>query len=128
MFQELREQRMAAVEEQQQRERREREAAVRRKENSSANASSEVKQKLQVNRSDSCTSNYCITTDPPTKKIQRVPKPTCSTVSTLFQCRTLFFIALKLAGWLICGNRVAVQVPSKKLKGRKYSIDSTKES
>lgn len=39
----------AALEEQQQRERREREAIVRRKENSSsANASPEVKQKLQV--------------------------------------------------------------------------------
>lgn len=37
-----------AAEEQQQRERREREAAARRKENSSANASVEVKQKLQV--------------------------------------------------------------------------------
>ncbi|XP_037026275.1 histone deacetylase 4 isoform X5 [Bradysia coprophila] len=46
VFQELREQRIA-VEEQQQRERREREAALRRKENTSANASSEVKQKLQ---------------------------------------------------------------------------------
>lgn len=40
---------IAAAEEQQQRERREREAMFRRKENSSANASSEVKQKLQVN-------------------------------------------------------------------------------
>jgi hypothetical protein len=42
------------VEEQQQRERREREAAVRRKEkhqDGSANASSEVKQKLQVSES-----------------------------------------------------------------------------
>lgn len=57
-MQELHEQRIAALEEQQQREleqreqreRREREAIVRRKENSSsANASPEVKQKLQVN-------------------------------------------------------------------------------
>lgn len=57
-MQELHEQRIAALEEQQQREqreqleqreRREREAIVRRKENSSsANASPEVKQKLQV--------------------------------------------------------------------------------
>lgn len=54
-MQELHEQRVAALEEQQQREqreqreRREREAIVRRKENSSsANASPEVKQKLQV--------------------------------------------------------------------------------
>lgn len=56
-MQELHEQRVAALEEQQQREqreqreRREREAIVRRKENSSsANASPEVKQKLQVSQ------------------------------------------------------------------------------
>lgn len=49
VFQELREQRiMAAAEEQQQRERRDREALRRKETNCSANASSEVKQKLQV--------------------------------------------------------------------------------
>lgn len=49
VFQELREQRiMAAAEEQHQRERRDREALRRKETNCSANASSEVKQKLQV--------------------------------------------------------------------------------